>query len=102
MRYVRLERGAELRRSRRSVPDQRNAAKANDNFGKQSLVESAARDGKSRCCGWVRVADGVHVRAHVVKQEMHGQLRRKLAFAGELAPLKVGNHQIFRREHAFV
>src|SRR5258707_152250 len=74
MRHVRLQRGAQFRSSRRSVADERNAAEADDNFRKQSLVESASGDSKSRRCGWVRVANGIHVRAHVVKQEVHGQL----------------------------
>jgi len=48
------------------------------------------------------VADGVYVRAHAVKQQMHGDFGGKLAFAGKLASFEIRDHEVLRLEHPFI
>jgi hypothetical protein len=50
----------------------------------------------------MRVAHGMNVRAHAIKQEMHGQLGRNPAIARELAALEIRDHHILGGQHAFV
>ena len=44
-------------------------------------------DRKTGGGGGMAVADGHHIGAHTVEQEMHREFRRKLAVAGELPPV---------------
>src|ERR1700756_2208988 len=102
MRHVRLKDGAELRRPRCSVTDQRNAPESDNDFGKQSLVQPSSSDSESRGSRWMRMANRIHIRPHVVKEKVHGQLGGKFPLTGKLPALKIGYHQIFWREHPLV
>ena len=68
----------------------------------RGLVQRAAGDCESRGDGRMGVANGLHVRAHAIKQKMHGDLGRDFAAAGNVHTVQVGDYQIFRRQSAFV
>jgi hypothetical protein len=48
------------------------------------------------------MADGVHVRTHPVKQEMHRQLRGDFAIPRKMPPVQVRYHQIFGSKHPLI
>jgi len=48
----------------------------------------------------MRVAHGVHVRAALVHEQMHGQLGAGVAAAGKFFSVHVGDHKIVGRHHA--
>src|SRR5208282_4523983 len=46
--------------------------------------------------------DSIHIGPHAIKQQMHGDFRRKLPLSDELAAFEIGDHEVLRLEHAFI
>jgi hypothetical protein len=65
-------------------------------------ITSGSSDGKAGG-GWrMGVANGVNIRAHAVKQKVHGQFRGGFAVPSEMATLEVNDDQVIGGEHPFV
>src|SRR5262249_38229020 len=102
VRHKRLERRTQLRRSGRRILNEGNLTKTDDHVRQQRLVQRSSRYGKSGGGGRMGMANGIHVRAHPVKQEMHRDFRGKLAKTGELAAIEIRDDKILRGKRTLV
>jgi hypothetical protein len=99
---VGFEDGAEVGGAGSGVTHQRNFAEANDDLGKEGLIESLPGGSESRSCGRVRVADRLDVRAHLIEEEVHAGLRRNLAVTAKETAFHVHHNKVVGRHHALV
>ena len=99
---VGLEGGGQLAGAGRAVARQRHLSQSHHHFREQGLIEGAAGGRKTRGGRGMGVADGLHVGAQAVNEQMHGQLGGNLPRAAQRMSLGIGDDQIVGREHAFV
>src|SRR5260370_32439625 len=71
-------------------------------LGKHGLIQRAPGDCKSGGRGRMSMEDGHHSRANTVEKEMHRQFGGKLAVAGELPAMQIGDDQVSGSEHSFI
>ena len=89
--------GRQLRRRRRGVVDDRDAAERADHLGQHGAVQRHAGDRKPGGQRRMRVHDGVHVGPLPVHLEVHQQLGRGIAVAGDLLAVEIDDdHHVGR------
>ena len=83
VRNVGFEHGAEIGSAGSGVANQRNFAEAYDDFRKKRLIETLTRGSETGGGGRMRMADGLDIRAHLIKEQVHAGFGRNLAIDRE-------------------
>ena len=99
---VRFENGAEIGGAWSGITHKRNFAEADDDFGKEGLIEPLASSRESGCGGRVRVANGLDIRTHLIKEEVHARFRGNTAIATKVTALHIHEDEVVGGHHSFV
>jgi hypothetical protein len=99
---VRLEGRTEIGSARSGIANQRDFAKAYNDFGKERLIETLPGRGKSRRRGRMSVANGVYVRPHAIEKDVHADFGGNPSLPLQMTTLEVNDDKVGRGHHAFV